>query len=377
MTALPDHVRTDAPGSSGPGEITHDAMSATFAMPGGDARAGPVAWASELADQAHRFGFFQAVRLLEAVRPDLPRVGTGLRLRDDPVRFAQAPSLAFASATLARFLPGSRGAAPTLRVRFFGLFGPNGPLPLHLSEFVRERARRMPADRAPLRFLDMFHHRMLSLLYRAWAEARPTVNLHRAAEDPFSRWVGAIAGYGQASLRGRDSVPDGARLAAAGLLGRSVRGADGLERLLADFFRVRVVVHQWQPHWMRLPAELRSRIGARSAGAALGRGALLGSRAWDCQSCFRIEIGPLTIARYQRFLPGGTSLRRLRDWVFGYIGHELSCELQLVLRGQDVPALRLGGAAALGLSSWLGSRHQDGDAADLVFALMPSSPARC
>ncbi|HEX7640326.1 MAG TPA: type VI secretion system baseplate subunit TssG, partial [Burkholderiaceae bacterium] len=320
----------------------------------------------ELSETPWKFGFFQAVRLLENAHPGLPRVGTSLRLRDDPIRFGQSPTLAFAPATLSAFDPGEGGVAPSLTVRFFGLFGPNGPLPLHLTEHARERARRMPADRGFVRFADMFHHRLLSLFYRAWAEANPAVSLDRPDNDPFSRWVGSVAGYGQTTLRGRDSVPDSARLAGAGILGRSVRNAEGLERLLGDFFRVRVRVHQWQPHWMRLPEDARTRIGLARAPVALGENAVVGARMWDCQTRFRIEIGPLSLADYQRFLPGGQSLRRLRDWVLNYVGYELSCEMHLLLRRTEVPPVRLGGAGRLGWTSWLGQRRVDADAGDLV-----------
>jgi type VI secretion system protein ImpH len=215
----------------------------------------------------------------------------------------------------------------------------------------------------------MFHHRLLSLFYRAWAEAQPTVSLDRPDNDPFSRWIGSVAGYGQPSLRGRDSVPDGARLAAAGILGRAVHGAEGLERVLNDFFRVRIRVHQWQPHWMRLPEEAHSRIGLRNAPATLGRSTVVGAYVWDCQTRFRVQIGPLTLAQYQRFLPGGDSLRRLRDWVLNYVGHELSCEMHLLLKNDEVPAVTLGCAGALGYTAWLGPRRESTDAADLVLAV--------
>jgi type VI secretion system protein ImpH len=322
-----------------------------------------------LTQAPHQFGFFQAVRLLENAYPELPRVGTSLRLRDDPIRFAQSPSLAFPPATLSGFAPGGEGAAPTLVVRFFGLFGPNGPLPLHLTEFARERARRMPADRALVRFVDMFHHRLLSLFYRAWSEAQPAVSLDRPENDPFSRWVGSVAGYGLESLRGRDSVPDGARLAAAGILGRTVHNAEGLERILNDFFRVRVRVHQWQPHWMRLPEEALSRIGLARAPARLGENTVIGTRVWDCQTRFRIEIGPLDLGEYERFLPGGESLKRLRDWVLNYVGHELSCEMHLLLKRAEVPTVDIGKAGRLGWTSWLGKRPQAADADDLVLGI--------
>jgi type VI secretion system protein ImpH len=215
----------------------------------------------------------------------------------------------------------------------------------------------------------MFHHRLLSLLYRAWAEAQPAVSLDRPDNDPFSRWVGSLAGYGQATLTGRDSVPDGARLASAGILGRAVHGAEGLERVLNDFFRVPVRVHQWQPHWMRLPEEAHSRIGLRNAPVALGRSAVIGAKVWDCQTRFRVEIGPLALDQYKRFLPGGESMKRLRDWVLNYVGYELSCEMQLVLKKREVPPVRLGAAGALGWTSWLGERHETAPARDLVLGI--------
>lgn len=319
----------------------------------------------KLQAEPHKFGFFQAVRLLENAHPGLPRIGTSLRLRDDPIRFAQSPTLAFAPSALSRFVPADGDKPPILDQRFFGMFGPNGALPLHLTEYARERSRRTPSDRALVRFLDMFHHRLLSLLYRAWAEASPAVSMDRPDNDPFSRWVGSIAGYGQPTLTSRDSVPDGARLAAAGILGRSVHSAEGLERILNDFFRVPVRVHQWEPYWMRLPEDALTRIGLRNAPVALGQSAVVGAKVWDCQNRFRIEIGPLTLTQYQRFLPGGDSLKRLRDWVLNYIGYELSCEMHLVLKKDEVPAVKLGAAGALGWTSWLGKRPSPTPAGDL------------
>ena len=321
----------------------------------------------QLADEPHKFGFFQAVRLLENAHPGLPRVGTSLRLRDDPIRFAQAPSLSFAPAALARFTPAQGDTPPTLHQRFFGLFGANGPLPLHLTEYARERARRMPSDRALVRFLDMFHHRLLSLLYRAWAEAQPAVSLDRPDNDPFSRWVGSVAGYGQTTLSGRDSVPDGAQAGGGGHPrthgSRRRRPRAHPQRFLP---RARAGAPVASPHWMRLPEEARSRLGSRDAPVALGQSAVIGAKVWDCQTRFRVEIGPVTLAQYERFLPGGESLRRLHDWVLSYVGHELSCEMHLVLKKAEVPAVTLGRTGAWGWTSWLGRRPTDASACDLV-----------
>ncbi len=320
-----------------------------------------------LAEQPSDFGFYHAARLLECAYPELPRIGTSRRLRDDPVRFGQDPSLGFALATLAALeLP--EGSPPRLLVRFTGLIGPNGPLPLHLTEFARDRLRNH-GDRTFIRFLDTFHHRVYSMFYRAWADAQPTVSLDRPGQDPFGARLAALAGYGSPALQHRDQVPELSKRAHAGLLGQAVRSAEGLARILANFFRVPVQVEQWQPHWMKLPPDSLTRIGLGQENACLGVSAVIGAKVWDCQSRFRIVIGPVGLEAFEKFLPGRESLVRLRDWVLNYIGHELSCELQLLLKRPEVPPIRLGQSGQLGWTSWLGRRPpstQPGAADELV-----------
>ena len=164
------------------------------------------------------------------------------------------------------------------------------------------------------------------------------------------------AGYGAPSLQSRDVVPEFAKRAHTGLLANSVRNAEGLARIVANFFRVPARVDQWQPHWMKLPVDALTRIGLGQENARLGVTAVLGAKVWDCQSRFRIVLGPLALDQYKRFLPDQTSLARVRAWVRNYGGDELSCELQLLLKRNEVPSTTLGRAGQLGWTSWLGSR---------------------
>ena len=116
-----------------------------------------------LSKEPHKFGFFQALRRIECKFPDRPRLGEGYKVKDDPVRLSQKPSMIFAPSTLAEFDPGTQGRAPRLSTYFFGLFGPNGALPIHLTEYARERIRH-EKDYTFARFADVFHHRLLTLI---------------------------------------------------------------------------------------------------------------------------------------------------------------------------------------------------------------------
>lgn len=333
-----------------------------------------------LESDARRFDFFQAVRLLEVAYPNAPRVGASLRPRDDAVRFSQEPELVFHPTTLGAFTPATDRDPARLAVNFFGLLGPNGPMPLHLTEYVRDRLRN-GNDPTLARFLDVFHHRMVSLFYRAWADAQPAVSLDRQERDRFSTYVGTVFGLGEPALRDRDAVPDFAKLHFAGLLAAPTRHAAGLKLVLSRFFELPVEIEQWVGHWMRVPPTEVSRLGARDGSSWLGVSTLLGARVWDGQHKFRIVIGPLSLADYERFLPGGHSLRLLVDWVRNYVRDGLDWDVRLQLRQADVPRLKLGRHARLGYTSWVLRGAAAGDQKQLLLqpadaSGRPRMPAR-
>ncbi len=99
---------------------------------------------TRLAAAPWEYGFYQAMRRLEALLRDRPRFGRSVRPAQDPVRLGQEPSVTFAPAALARWEPGGTDHAARLLVHFFGLFGPDGPLPLHLTEYARDRSTQPP-----------------------------------------------------------------------------------------------------------------------------------------------------------------------------------------------------------------------------------------
>lgn len=309
-----------------------------------------------------RFHLFRALRLLEARHADRPRLGRATRLRDEPVRFGQEPSLAFAPSTLASFRRGTDGPA-RLDTFLLGVFGPNGPLPLHLTEFARERERNF-RDPTFRRFADVFHHRMVELFYRAWADAQPVAQADRAAEDRFALYVGALEGFGLEALRGRDALPDEARLHWAGLFALPTRPAEGLERILTGYFDVPVRIEPCFGHWIHLPDGSLSRLGGGEC--RLGTTATLGERVWDCAGKFRVVLGPVGYPVFEGLLPGRKSLERLAALVRSWTNDELWWDVQVVLRRAEVPGTRLDARSGLGWNTWLLGGPARHDAHDYV-----------
>ena len=313
---------------------------------------------SEVAAEPHRHDFFHVLRRVEAHHADKPRLGSARRPVDEPVRLGQAAELAFAPASLSQVDLADRSGKPRIEVRFFGLFGPNGPLPLHLTAYARER-RLHRGDETFGRFADMFHHRLLLLFYRAWAQAQPTVGLDRPGEDRFADYVGSLIGVGGPEWRQRDAAPDHARLAFAGLFSRQVRNADGLAHLLSGFLGMQVRVEQFVGRWMPLPPAERSRIGRRAASrrmstSQLGVSAVLGQAVFDRQHHFRIHIGPLSLPAYEALLPVGSALPAVQALVQQYAGLEFGWDLRLELDKAELPPCRPGRQGRLGWTTWLG-----------------------
>ncbi len=321
------------------------------------------------------WNFYQVMRRLESEHPARPRFGRSARPAQDAIRLAQEPSLEFAPASLAGWEPAREGEPPRLLVHFFGLFGPDGPLPLHLTEYARDR-RRNHRDATFQRFADIFHHRALSLFYRAWADVRPTVAFDRPKEDRFGLYVGALIGLGAPSLRDRDAMPDLTKLHFAGLLANQTRNAEGLAAILSPFFQMNVRIESFVGAWLPMPAADRTLLGDSPRTAALGRTALLGGRVWSRQHKFRIVFGPLDLSDYLRLLPGGASFRRLIPIVRNYVGDTLVWDVNLVLDRGQMPPLQLGRGARLGWTTWLTPESAVSDAADLFLDASADSMAR-
>jgi type VI secretion system protein ImpH len=295
-------------------------------------------------------GLFRALRRIEASRPELPRIGCADTPAEEALRLGQDPSLAFESASIVSWHAGPQ----TIRigVQPFGVFGPNGPLPLHVSELACQR-RQQHGDAGLASFADIFHHRLLCYFYRAWAEAQPVVSCDRPEADSFARQLGALIGeHSTADEHGR------LQLQAAGHLSAHTRHPEGLAKLLAAVCGCPVQIEEFVGTWLPIPDEFRWRIDPAAALDArplgvLGQTSCVGSEVWDPASKFRVVMGPLQPEDQQRFQPGQPALARLVALVQRYAGPELAWELRLV--GSRLTPTILGKQGTLGRSAHVGA----------------------
>jgi type VI secretion system protein ImpH len=326
---------------------------------------------AKLRVEPFRFEFFQAVRLMERLFPASMPVGESVPPASEVVRLGVHASLAFPASEIQEMDWAEHGP-PRMTVNFMGLIGPQGVLPVFYTALVRERLRA--SDTALKDFLDIFHHRIISLFYRAWKKYRFDVDYERGERGRFSRKLLSLVGLGTARLQGRQAVPDDSLVYYAGLLTQRPRSAQALRQILEDYFDVPVEVAQFAGGWYRLDTDVRCCLDEGTPGRSrLGLGAVVGDAIWNQQSRIRIIIGPLDLKTYSSFLPDGSCWERLRAWVRFFSNDEFDFEVRLILKRQEVPRCELGSTgesgARLGWVSWVKSAAFGHDPDDTVLPL--------
>ncbi|WP_299362929.1 type VI secretion system baseplate subunit TssG [uncultured Paracoccus sp.] len=315
---------------------------------------------------------FELMRRLETPASGFGRSGPAAR---EPARLGQQVRLSPAPCEVAAWSPPRDDRPAWIAVEITGLFGPEGPMPLHLSRRILERMSerwfrgdRSPepgADRTFLEFCNLLQHRMMAFHYRAFADAQPAVAADHGGEGRLTLMLAALAGIG---LPGSAEALDDPHLVLrhATSLASEIRNPERLEAVLSDLLNASVRVAEFRSCWQVIPPRLASALGR--AHADLGGGAMLGPRVYQPQAQAEIIVGPLTFDQYAALMgpgPPRDALRRLLGFV---MGEEIGFDLRLVLAGTEVPDPVLGAGPALGRSAWLAG-GAGGDRRDLVVPL--------
>lgn len=302
-----------------------------------------------------RFDVLSLLRRLEAAYPDLPRLGQSVTLTQEIAVPRQDPFLEFPSANVTR-MQFNPEPPHDVHVQFMGYFGPQGALPLALTAEAHQWMFHRN-DPSFARFADILAARFVQMFYRAWADARPVVQMDRPQDDRFRVWLGALVGLGSPALRDRDSLSDDIRLGLTGLLSSRVRSVARLRQCLEHILAMPVTLQEHAGTWLDFDPVDYSRLGRHAS--TLGQDMCLGTRAFSLTHRLRLVLHCGDLAQYHAFLPGQPECRRLLDFLYGYLGPAMDVEIALSLPEHLLPPTQLGVAGQLGWTS---------------FSLSPSEP---
>jgi type VI secretion system protein ImpH len=323
---------------------------------GVDAGAVPLDEVARHLAAARRRGAYPLLAVLERLLGGDAAIGTAANLDEERIRLRHDRQLSFRTAEVSavavrdvnRELP-----VVEITTAFLGLTGAASPLPPYLAEEIAKEDE----DAAPRRdFLDLFHHRFLSLFYRARARSDWANGYRTDQGDAWSRRVLA--------LLGRDRAP---RLEpwrvlrwAALLAQRNVTPA-AVEAAVADVLsealgEVGVAVEPFVGAWVQIDPADENRLGR--ARSSLGRDLVVGRRILDRSSRFRLVLGPLGREALVRVRGDAALLRRIGETVRELCAATLDFELVLWLTPDAAPHLELG-AARLGRDAWLGGQVKE------------------
>jgi type VI secretion system protein ImpH len=305
---------------------------------------------------ARKFNYFRLIYLLERLFPDAPRVGHTGPAKDEHIRVRGESSLSFASSDVT-LLKQRRCADGKERVEitaaFLGLYGSVSPLPTYFVERIALNVYQGGAQ--PVReLLDVIHHRIFALVYRAWSKYRHGVGYMRGGKDRFTQRLFCAVGVNGFSDPKLELDPF-YFLRFAPLLASKSRSARGLQVVLDEVLGgIAVDIEQFVGCWTLIDKPLRNKLGVMNH--QLGESLVIGRYVFDGSGRFTLKLGPLQYDDYLSFLPGGQRRPFLQSVVNTFTPgiHDVMLELHVDL--EAAPKLQLGSprSATLARTAWLG-----------------------
>ena len=318
-------------------------------------------WLPAIHKAPYKYDFHTVVRSLECAYHQAPRLGDSLQPNEDLTRLSQHAFLHCPGHDVYSFRPAAGKKPAQLSAYLFGLFGPNGPLPIHITEYIRQR-KLQDKDPSAAAFLNIFHHRLLSFYYRAWADTEPVTQLDRPKSSLLNTLIHSLSGsHSEKNIaEKKDKQGEFSYLEQYQYIGHlSARHAppEGLTAILSDYFSFPFDLQQFIPRWVNTPKEDRCYLGKTPLDTKqLGRSMVIGEKVLSAQHQLTIFAYPPSFERFCDFLPNGPKdLNTLIKIVKRYLGNAFNWQLTFRLKPEQTPQWQLGQDAYLGWTLWLTS----------------------
>jgi len=296
-----------------------------------------------LVEEAWRYQLFQVLRLLEATTPAAPRLGERGPAGEERIRLRPSTSLGFPCAELVDITEqiSPEGKSRTVvTANITGLYGVGSPLPRSYAHQILQQDDEPEQQQRD--FLDLLHHRLLSVWYRAWRQHRYEQSFRTDGSDLLSRSLLDFLGISPETTKDEFGTEPVRLLRYLGLLVLHTRPALGLETLLQEELEIPLRVEEAPLRWVSLPKAEWPRLSARSGGT-LGRDIVIGTRHLDRMMSLRLHIGPVSYATLLELWPAAPLYRRLVALSRFYLRQPLDLELHVQVPAHEIVRTRLGG----------------------------------
>lgn len=307
----------------------------------------------KLFDRPYEFDFYQAIRVLSALRPQSHSFGTTENLKHEPVLIKSSISYAVPSSDIQSLTVAyDPEQPPILTVNFLGVAGIQGPLPQPYTELLSDRLQQK--DTAFRDFLDIFNHRFVGYWYLV--EKKYVLGLEQVPVDQTSigRTLLDIAGFSHPELVGKVHLHTRSLINYAPLFWQRQRSVAGLYKIVKGYFNTDVVVKEFFGAWRTPPVEDLSLLGVQKGRyQVLGKSYILGKRSWDAAAGIALILQNLPWKTYLTHLPGASGNVAFRDLVRLYGGLGFILELRATIIKEQIPPSYLGKELFLGQTSWL------------------------
>ena len=221
----------------------------------------------------------------------------------------------------------------TVESSHYNLTGLDGPLAEPYSDMIREDDYY--GEGAMASFLNIFNNRTHALRYLIHAQTNCTLTSGKASENSIGEFLLALSGHYYPSQRVLHGQRDDTLLALSGHLANSRMTLPTIRKLFDTVLSLPVIsMNSLIGRWLKVQDVDHSRLGC--VNHRLGSEATLGSRVWDQQAAFELELGPINQKRMDELVPSGALHYKLRDLVAWISEQRIDCYITLICEPDEL-----------------------------------------
>ena len=300
--------------------------------------------------KVNNYDFFQAVRIIDNRIENEGFIGSQFHPQQELINFIQNPSFKTAISDISRCRFNSKNDKIEIVTNFIAILGSSGIMPFFFTEHI---LRQMQSKNlSMLHFLNIFHNRMISFLYRAWAINNQTVSYEKK-RDKISKYLYSIIGHDYKHKNTQHSLHSDFKLYFAAHFASSEQSTESLSSIIREYYNINVKIEEFVETYLELPHEEKIKLVSSNPSACLGNNTFIGDEISICTTKFKLILGPMTLDKYNSILPGTIGFSRLKEILLLCSPPELHYDIEYLLSPDKIPFESESAKPQLGYNMWL------------------------